>query len=171
MGTRIVDLQRFPKGGVVNQRFHGVQVEETSGKLSRAGLRVHDEEIFGPVLTAMPFSDEADVVTMAKALGNGVPIGACLARGAAAGLFTAGSHGSTFGGNPLACRVGLAVIETLEQEQTELYEKMADESFYKDDGNDVAGAKARLAELEKLLEEAYGSWEKLETIREEYENK
>ncbi|SHE91124.1 acetylornithine aminotransferase [Microbulbifer donghaiensis] len=55
-----------------------------------------------------------DVVTTAKGLGNGVPIGACLARGAAASLFTAGSHGSTFGGNPLACRAGLAVLETLE---------------------------------------------------------
>ncbi|WP_323844948.1 aspartate aminotransferase family protein [Microbulbifer magnicolonia] len=55
-----------------------------------------------------------DVVTTAKGLGNGVPIGACLARGKAAQLFTAGSHGSTFGGNPLACRAGLAVLETLE---------------------------------------------------------
>ncbi len=58
-----------------------------------------------------------DVCTMAKALGNGVPIGACLARGNAAQLMTAGSHGSTFGGNPLACSAALAVIETLEQEK------------------------------------------------------
>ena len=57
-----------------------------------------------------------DVVTTAKGLGNGVPIGACLARGKAAELFTAGTHGSTFGGNPLACRAGLAVLETLESE-------------------------------------------------------
>ena len=57
-----------------------------------------------------------DVVTTAKGLGNGVPIGACLARGKAAELFSAGAHGSTFGGNPLACRAGLAVIETLENE-------------------------------------------------------
>ncbi|MGL6161590.1 aspartate aminotransferase family protein [Microbulbifer sp.] len=57
-----------------------------------------------------------DVVTTAKGLGNGVPIGACLARGKAAQLFTAGSHGSTFGGNPLACRAGLAVLDTLEGE-------------------------------------------------------
>ncbi|WP_226645406.1 aspartate aminotransferase family protein [Microbulbifer variabilis] len=57
-----------------------------------------------------------DVLTTAKGLGNGVPIGACLARGKAARLFTAGSHGSTFGGNPLACRAGLAVLETLEAE-------------------------------------------------------
>ncbi|MDX1735195.1 MAG: aspartate aminotransferase family protein [Halioglobus sp.] len=54
-----------------------------------------------------------DVVTTAKGLGNGVPIGACLARGAAADVLGAGQHGSTYGGNPLVCAVGLAVIETI----------------------------------------------------------
>lgn len=54
-----------------------------------------------------------DVLTLAKALGNGYPIGACLAQGKASELFEPGSHGSTFGGNPLACRVALAVLETL----------------------------------------------------------
>jgi acetylornithine aminotransferase len=57
-----------------------------------------------------------DVLCLAKGLGNGVPIGACLARGEAAGLFQPGAHGSTFGGNPLACRAALAVLDTLEQE-------------------------------------------------------
>ncbi|MFA6163950.1 MAG: acetylornithine transaminase [Methylobacter sp.] len=57
-----------------------------------------------------------DVCTLAKALGNGVPIGACLARGKAAHLLTAGNHGSTFGGNPLACSAALAVLETLDSE-------------------------------------------------------
>ncbi|MDD5114883.1 MAG: aspartate aminotransferase family protein [Methylobacter sp.] len=57
-----------------------------------------------------------DVCTLAKALGNGVPIGACLAKGKAAQLLTAGMHGSTFGGNPLACSAALAVLETLDQE-------------------------------------------------------
>jgi acetylornithine/N-succinyldiaminopimelate aminotransferase len=57
-----------------------------------------------------------DVCTLAKALGNGVPIGACLARGKAAQLLTAGTHGSTFGGNPLACSAALAVLATLEKE-------------------------------------------------------
>ncbi|PKM42201.1 MAG: acetylornithine transaminase [Gammaproteobacteria bacterium HGW-Gammaproteobacteria-1] len=56
-----------------------------------------------------------DVMTLAKGLGNGVPIGACLARGAAAELFKPGNHGSTFGGNPLACAAGLAVLDVLEQ--------------------------------------------------------
>jgi len=57
-----------------------------------------------------------DVMTVAKALGNGVPIGACLARGPAAELFHPGNHGSTFGGNPLACSAALAVIDTIERE-------------------------------------------------------
>jgi len=57
-----------------------------------------------------------DVMTLAKGLGNGVPIGACLARGRAADLFTPGSHGSTFGGNPLACRVGCTVLEIIEEQ-------------------------------------------------------
>ena len=59
---------------------------------------------------------QPDILTLAKALGNGVPIGACLARGRAAALFQPGSHGSTFGGNPLAARVALAVLDVLEQE-------------------------------------------------------
>jgi len=57
-----------------------------------------------------------DVCTLAKALGNGVPIGACLARGKAAEVLTAGAHGSTFGGNPLACSAALAVLTALDQQ-------------------------------------------------------
>jgi len=60
---------------------------------------------------------QPDVMTLAKGLGNGMPIGACLARGAAAELFQPGNHGSTFGGNPLACAAALAVVDTLVQEQ------------------------------------------------------
>jgi len=58
-----------------------------------------------------------DVMTLAKGLGNGVPVGACLARGPAAAVLTPGSHGSTFSGNPLVCRVALAVIDALESER------------------------------------------------------
>ncbi|HEY7885642.1 MAG TPA: aspartate aminotransferase family protein, partial [Cellvibrionaceae bacterium] len=54
-----------------------------------------------------------DVVTTAKGLGNGVPIGACLARGKAGEVFAPGNHGSTFGGNPLACNAAIAVVKTL----------------------------------------------------------
>lgn len=57
-----------------------------------------------------------DVVTTAKGLGNGVPIGACLARGVAADVLQPGNHGTTFGGNPLACSAGIAVIETIKTE-------------------------------------------------------
>lgn len=57
-----------------------------------------------------------DVVTVAKALANGLPIGACLASGPAAALFAPGSHGSTFGGNPLACRAALAVLRIIERD-------------------------------------------------------
>lgn len=57
-----------------------------------------------------------DVMTLAKGLGNGIPIGACLARGKAAELFTPGSHGSTFGGNPLACRAGCTVLDIIEEQ-------------------------------------------------------
>lgn len=57
-----------------------------------------------------------DVMTTAKGLGNGVPIGACLAHGPAASVLQAGSHGSTFGGNPLATRAALAVLDTITSE-------------------------------------------------------
>ncbi|MES9959897.1 MAG: aspartate aminotransferase family protein [Sedimenticola sp.] len=57
-----------------------------------------------------------DVMTLAKGLGNGVPIGACLAKGKAAEVFGPGTHGSTFGGNPLACAAAVAVVETLEKD-------------------------------------------------------
>lgn len=58
-----------------------------------------------------------DVITLAKALGNGFPIGACLARGNAAKLISPGKHASTFGGNPLACRVGCSVVDIMERDK------------------------------------------------------
>lgn len=57
---------------------------------------------------------QPDVLATAKGLGNGVPIGACLARNPVAELFAPGKHGSTFGGNPLACSAALATLETIE---------------------------------------------------------
>jgi len=74
-----------------------------------------------------------DVMTLAKGLGSGVPIGACVARGAAAEVFTYGKHGSTFGGNPLATAAGLATLTIIEEEHLrENAEKIGDfirESF------------------------------------------
>ncbi len=58
-----------------------------------------------------------DVMTLAKALGNGVPIGACLAAGKAKDIFSPGTHGSTFGGNPLATRAGLTVVNIMVKEK------------------------------------------------------
>ena len=59
---------------------------------------------------------EPDVITLAKGLGGGLPIGACLAFGRAAELFHPGAHGTTFGGNPVACAAALAVIRTVASE-------------------------------------------------------
>ena len=58
-----------------------------------------------------------DVMTLAKGLGSGIPVGACLAAGKAAGTFQPGNHGSTFGGNPLACTAGLTTLNILEQDK------------------------------------------------------
>ena len=58
-----------------------------------------------------------DVVTTAKGLGNGVPIGACLASGVAANVFSPGNHGSTYGGNPLCCAAALTVVNTIANEK------------------------------------------------------
>jgi len=57
-----------------------------------------------------------DVMTLAKGLGNGIPIGACLAKGKAASVFSPGNHGSTFGGNPFACTAAETVLTSIENE-------------------------------------------------------
>lgn len=58
-----------------------------------------------------------DVMTLAKGLGSGVPVGACLTAGAAAGVFKPGNHGSTFGGNPLACVTALTTLTVIEEDK------------------------------------------------------
>ncbi|EHQ53564.1 acetylornithine aminotransferase [Ectothiorhodospira sp. PHS-1] len=88
----------------------------------RAGWLLMLDEIqagIGRTGTWFAFQHEGitpDVLSLAKGLGNGVPIGATLAASAAADLFTPGTHGTTFGGNPLVCRAALAVLDTLEQD-------------------------------------------------------
>ncbi len=67
----------------------------------------------GPLFCYEHFGIQPDIMTLAKGLGGGVPIGACLATDAVAKAFTPGTHASTFGGNPLACAAGLAVLRTL----------------------------------------------------------
>ncbi|MEN3356872.1 MAG: acetylornithine/N-succinyldiaminopimelate aminotransferase [Mycobacteriales bacterium] len=57
-----------------------------------------------------------DVLTLAKGLGGGLPIGACIGIGAAGGLLARGDHGSTFGGNPVCCAAALAVLDTIERD-------------------------------------------------------
>jgi acetylornithine/N-succinyldiaminopimelate aminotransferase len=88
-----------------------------------------------------------DILATAKGLGNGFPIGACLAAGKAAGVFQPGHHGSTFGGSPLACRAGLAV-----------YAALADE--------DLVGNAARMGRyLLDGLRKALGTCSKVKQIR------
>ncbi|MEE9309945.1 MAG: aspartate aminotransferase family protein [Cocleimonas sp.] len=80
-----------------------------------------------------------DVMTLAKALGNGFPVGACLAAGKAKDIFSPGTHGSTFGGNPLATRAGLTVLNIIEKEAVvDNAKKMGEyllSSFQKELGN------------------------------------
>ena len=89
---------------------------------NKGWLMILDEIQTGMGRTGKPFAYQhydfkPDVMTLAKALGNGVPIGACLARGDAAELFAPGNHGSTFGGNPLACAAALTVCRTLSEQK------------------------------------------------------
>jgi acetylornithine/N-succinyldiaminopimelate aminotransferase len=70
----------------------------------------------GTFLACQTLGLKPDIVTLAKGLGNGFPIGACLARGEAATSLCPGDHGSTFGGNPLACATALAVLKELQEE-------------------------------------------------------
>ena len=85
-----------------------------------------------------------DVMTLAKGLGSGVPIGACLAAGKAAEVFTPGKHGSTFGGNPLACTAALTTLDVIEQQRLHVHaEQMGDwlAQTLRDSLKDVTGFK------------------------------
>ncbi|GAA2178798.1 acetylornithine transaminase [Brooklawnia cerclae] len=70
----------------------------------------------GEWMTSVADGVTPDLITLAKGLGNGVPIGACIAVGPAGEFFTPGSHGSTFAGNPISAAAGLAVVDTIERE-------------------------------------------------------
>lgn len=130
------DIQAVVDAGKNNRNVVGVLVEPVQGEggvnlpaadyLSRLRalcdqndwLLMLDEIQTGMGRTGKLFAYQhqgflPDVVTVAKGLGNGFPIGACLARGKAAQVIQPGSHGSTFGGNPLACHTAQAVLDTL----------------------------------------------------------
>lgn len=89
---------------------------------SRAGALLWLDEVqtgmgrCGDWLASAPSGVTADVVTFAKGLGNGFPVGACVATGPAADLLQPGSHGTTFGGNPVAAAAGLAVMGIIERD-------------------------------------------------------
>lgn len=109
------------EGGIVipdNQYLNGIREICTNN----GWLMMLDEIQTGMCRTGRWFAHQhnnilPDVMTLAKALGNGVPIGACLARGEAADVLQPGTHGSTFGGNPLASRAAISVIDALESGQ------------------------------------------------------
>lgn len=130
------DLEALAKVAASNRQISAILVEPVQGEGGiqvpdsqyLAGLRTlcdqHDwllmlDEIqtgngrTGHYFACQHFGVVPDVITTAKGLGNGMPIGACLARGQAAELFGPGSHGSTYGGNPLACAAAEAVVKTL----------------------------------------------------------
>jgi len=88
-----------------------------------------------------------DVMTLAKALANGVPIGACVTRGKAAETIKPGNHGSTFGGNPLACRAAFAVLQSMI------------------DGHIAANAASRGAQLLALLQQGLADNNEVREIR------
>ncbi|WAH35564.1 aspartate aminotransferase family protein [Alicyclobacillus dauci] len=96
-------------------------LQELAARLRQCGaLLIVDEVQTGVGRTGSFYGYEQvgiqpDIVTMAKGLGNGFPVGAVVAKGAVAQAFTPGAHGSTFGGNPLAMAVGNYVVDTVSQ--------------------------------------------------------
>jgi len=86
-----------------------------------------------------------DVLMLAKGLGNGMPIGACLISGAAMDVLQPGNHGSTFGGNPLACRAALAVLDTIEQQSVLLHVQQLNEQV-------TSGFKQQLANIDGVTD-------------------
>lgn len=107
-GVQLPDDDYLPQlRAICDQQQWLLMLDEVQTGIGRSGTLFAYQQ--SPILP--------DVVTLAKGLGNGVPIGACLARGAAAELFQPGSHGSTFGGNPLACSAALAVLKVVTEQR------------------------------------------------------
>ena len=118
-GTAAVLLEPIQgEGGVVTPAAGYLAAAQDAARAAGA-LFVLDEVQTGIGRTGTWFAHQPagltpDVVTLAKGLGGGLPIGACVAFGDAAGLLGPGQHGSTFGGNPVSCAAALAVLDTIE---------------------------------------------------------
>jgi acetylornithine/N-succinyldiaminopimelate aminotransferase len=93
---------------IANEHGALLHLDEVQGGIGRAGGWL-SHQVLEPGV-------EADVVTLAKGLGGGLPIGAVLAKGPAAGALVKGDHGTTFGGNPVVCAAALAVLDTIESD-------------------------------------------------------
>jgi len=107
-GIRIPDADYLPKlRALCDQHDWLLMVDEVQTGMGRSGK----------MFCFQHAGIQPDVMTLAKGLGNGVPIGACLASAKASHVFGPGNHGSTFGGNPLSCSAALAVIEELQSKQ------------------------------------------------------
>jgi acetylornithine aminotransferase len=106
-GIHVADLEyvRFLRR-ICDERGWLLMIDEVQSGIGRTGTW------FAYQHAGIP----CDVMTLAKGLGSGVPIGACLAAGKAAHVLKPGTHGSTFGGGPLACRAGIATLDIMEQE-------------------------------------------------------
>jgi len=106
-GVRIPDANYLKEVQTLCQKNNWLFIlDEVQTGMGRTGkLFAHQHDNLKP-----------DIMTLAKGLGNGYPIGACLARGEASQLFTPGTHGSTFGGNPMAAAVAGSVLEIIEAE-------------------------------------------------------
>ena len=103
------NIQNYLKGlrGICDQHHWLLMLDEVQSGIGRTG------KWFAHQHTAI----QPDVMTLAKGLGSGVPIGACLAKGKASQVFTPGKHGSTFGGNPLATAAGYATLNIIEEDK------------------------------------------------------
>ena len=137
----------------------GVVVPKTSDYLQRLRqlcdrhklLLIFDEVQVGIGRTGKMFAHEhfgvrPDVMTLAKALGGGLPIGAMLARPEVAATLTPGTHGTTFGGNPVACAAALAVLDTLEKERV-LENATAMGNYLMEELRTIAKSSSRIVEV------------------------
>lgn len=120
-GTAAIVLEPIQGEGGVVVPPEGYLAQARALADDHGALLVLDEVQTGVGRTGWWFAHQRDaihpdVITLAKGLGGGLPIGACIATGAAAGLFTPGSHGSTFGGNPASCAAALAVLTAIEED-------------------------------------------------------